>query len=183
MTTKFILHGGFADHINEKNDKFFQEILNTDKEQLKILLVYFAKELSRYDELKEKSLNQFKKNNSEKDLGFEVAYEDKFIEQAQKADIIYFHGGKTLKLLDTLKKYGNLKEVFQKKTVAGESAGAYVLSTCFYTKTEKGIFKGLGFAPVKTICHYIGENREKLKDCNEDLEELLLPDYEYKVFN
>ena len=81
-----------------------------------------------------------------------------------------------------LKKYRNLKELFEGKIIAGESAGAYVLSSCFYSKSEGGIFKGLGFVPVKTICLYSGENREKLNDCPKNLEVLLLPDYAYKLF-
>ncbi|PCI21323.1 hypothetical protein COB64_00370 [Candidatus Wolfebacteria bacterium] len=68
------------------------------------------------------------------------------------------------------------------KIIAGESAGAYVLSTCFYSKTEGGIFEGLGLVPVKTICHYVGENSEKLDDCSGEIETLLLKDYEYKSF-
>jgi peptidase E len=182
MPTKFILHGGFADHVNEKNDKFFQEILSIDKNNLKILLTYFAKDFSKYKELKEKSVNQFERNGNKKDLDFIIADEDKFIEQVKEADIVYLHGGKTLKLLEALKKYDNLKELLRDKIVAGESAGAYVLSTCFYTKSEGNLFQGLGFAPVKTICHYEGKNQEKLKECPGELEELLLSDYEYKVF-
>ena len=101
----------------------------------------------------------------------------------RKSDVIHLHGGKTLKLLEALKKHGDLAQLFKDKTVSGESAGAYVLSNCFYSKfTAGGAFKGIGLVPVKTICHYIGENKDKLDTIEEDLELLLLPDYIFKVY-
>lgn len=181
MTTKFILHGGFAGHVNEQNDSFFREILKDTPDKLKVLLVYFAKEIDRVPVSEKEDIVQFERNKENKDIFFQVADEKSFAEQVKSADIIYFHGGNTLKLLETLKKFPGLKELLAGKVVAGESAGAYVLSSVFYSKTENGLYQGLGFVPVKIICHYIGENEDKLAD-NQELETLLLSDYQYKVF-
>ncbi len=182
MKTKFILSGGYAGRPNKENDKFFKEILSTKKNKLNILLVYFAKTFEDYERITNEDKYQFNKNKGEKELIFKIAEKDKFTEQIKSADVIYLHGGKTLKLLKTLKSYKNLKELFNGKIVAGESAGAYVLSTYFYSKSEGGVFEGLGYVPVKTICHYIGENAEKLKDCSNNLKTLLLPDYKFKIY-
>ena len=182
MKTKYILSGGYAGRPNEENDKFFQEILNIDKTKLNILLVYFAKPLSEYKRMIKEDEYQFTKNKNGKELCFEIADEEKFEKQAKEADIIYLHGGQTLKLFETLKSYANLKELFDGKIIAGESAGAYVLSKYFYSKSEGGVFQGLGYVPAKTICHYIGKNSEKLNKCGEKLNLLLLPDYKYKVY-
>ncbi|MCK5062149.1 Type 1 glutamine amidotransferase-like domain-containing protein [Candidatus Parcubacteria bacterium] len=182
MKTKYILSGGYAGRPNEENDKFFQEILNTKKMKLKILLVYFAKPLSEYKRVIKEDEYQFTKNKNGKELCFEIADEEKFENQAKEADVIYLHGGQTLKLLEALKSHTSLKKLFDGKIIAGESAGAYVLSSCFYSKSEGGVFKGLDYVPAKTICHYIGENSEKLNDCGEKLDLLLLPDYKYKVY-
>ena len=182
MKTKYILSGGYAGKPNEENDKFFQEILNTEKMKLNILLVYFAKPLSEYKRMTKEDEYQFTKNKDGKELCFEIAEEEKFEKQAREADIIYLHGGQTLKLLEVLKNYSNLKELFDGKIIAGESAGAYVLSSCFYSKSEGGIFQGLGYVSAKTICHYIGKNSEKLNDCGKKLDLLLLPDYKYKTY-
>lgn len=182
MQAKFILHGGFASTPNEDNDKFFSEILNTEKKNPHILLVYFAKNAEDYEQIKEKDISMFEKNKNGKNLSFEIAREENLSNQIRKSDVVYLHGGKTLKLLEILKKVPNLADLFQGKTIAGESAGAYILSTYFYSKSEGGVFEGLGFAPVKTICHYIGVNSEKLDDYPQELEMLLLPDYKYKVF-
>jgi len=182
MKTKFILHGGYSGRTNPENDIFFKEILKDTPEQVNVLLVYFAKEQIKYERMVNEDTLQFKGNGKDKKFNFEIATIENFSGQIKKADIIYLHGGETLKLLETLKGYPDLAESLTGKIVVGESAGAYVLSTCFYSKTEGGLLKGLGFVPVKTICHYIGENKEKLNECPKELETLLLKDYQFKVF-
>lgn len=182
MRTKFILHGGFAGRTNSENNLFFKEILKDTPEQVNILLVYFAKEQTKYERIVKEDTLHFKRNGKDKKFNFEIATIENFLKQLKKADIVYLHGGQTLKLLETLKDYLDLAELLKGKIVAGESAGAYVLSACFYSKTEGEIFKGLGFVPVKTICHYIGKNKEKLNKCPKELETLLLKDYQFKVF-
>ena len=182
MTTKIILHGGYAGRVNEQNNVFFSEILKDVPENMKVLLVYFAKEKDEYDRMEREDKQQFENNSRGRKLSFEIASENDFIEQIKQSDVVYLHGGQTMKLLETLKKYPDFQDTIKGKIIAGESAGAYVLSSCFYSKTEGGIFKGLGFVPVKTICHYAGENNEKLIECPNGLDELLLKDYEYKVF-
>lgn len=182
MSAKFILHGGYAERPNSENDEFFKEILKRVPQTAKILLVYFAKKKDEYERMQKEDIAQFEKNKGERDISFEVASSESFLQQVAQSDVIYLHGGNTSRLLGELKKYPNLKNLMDGKIVAGESAGAYVLSSCFYSKTEGGVFEGLGFVSVKTICHYIGENEEKLKECSDGLETLLLADYQYKVF-
>ena len=183
MKTKYILHGGYAGKENKENDKFFKEILYSKKSKLNILLVYFAKNKKDYKRVKSKDIRQFSKNANNKILNFKIAEKKNFIKQIKESDIIYLHGGKTLKLLKALKKYNNFSEIIKGKTVAGESAGAYVLSSCFYSKSVGKGLEGLKLVPVKIICHYVGENRDKLNKCPFDYKELLLKDYKYKVFN
>lgn len=172
-----------AHHNNPQNDLFFKEILNSiSKSEITVLLIYFAKEPDRIPINKAEDIEAFNRNKGDKNVIFNEANEATFIDQVKKADIVYMHGGNTLKLLDTLKKFPNLRELFQGKVVAGESAGSYVLSTYFYSKSAGGVFEGLGFVPVKTICHYIGENKDKLDELPRNLETLLLGDYQYKVY-
>ncbi len=183
MKTKYILHGGYAEVKNDKNNKFFKEILDTDKKELSILLVLFAREDSKYAKISKPIIDQFNTNNVDKVLNFEIADKRIFVEQIKRADVVYLRGGETLKLLHALKACENFAELIKGKTVAGESAGAYVLSTFFYSKSLEKFLAGLRLVPVKTICHYIGKNRDKLSDCPTDVDELLLKDYEYKCFN
>lgn len=182
MSTKFILHGGYAGRPNSGNDEFFKEILKGAPQNTKILLVYFAKGKNEYERMQREDAAQFEKNKGERDISFEIASLESFLQQVAQSDVIYLHGGNTSKLLKELKRCLGLRNLMDEKIVVGESAGAYVLSSCFYSKIESGIFEGLGFVPVKTICHYAGENAEKLKECSDGLETLLLADYQYKVY-
>lgn len=83
-----------------------------------------------------------------------------------------------------LKKFDfDFKKAFTGKTVAGESAGANCLSTFCYSKSGGGIIKGLGLVPVKMIPHYNNEHKKELYTITDNLETLLLPNYQFKVFN
>ncbi len=183
MTTKFILHGGRAQELSIENDEFFREILKDLPNKPRILLVFFAKPKEEYPKLELEVISQFERNRKNKELSFEIASESNFEEQIKLSDVIYFRGGKSLLLLEALKKYPNLRELFYGKVIAGESAGAHALSTYFYSKSEKEVFEGLGFVPVKMISHYTGENKEKLDEYSKNLKTLLLPEFKYKVFS
>ena len=180
--TKIILHGGYAGHPDPQNNPFFSEMLKGFSGSINVLLVFFAKPVEEYGRLYNEVTSNFQKNAKDKELHFEIASENDFLEHVANADIIYLQGGRTLKLIDVLKQYPEFEKVASGKVIAGESAGAYALSACFYSKTEGGLFEGLAFVPAKVICHYEGMNEEKLEECSSELETLLLKDYEYKVF-
>jgi peptidase E len=183
MKTKIILHGGFAKHVNKFNDKFFKEILKLNKNELNILIVLFAKPKSAYKKRREIVIRQFTNNNTHKKiLNFKIADKRNFPEQIKESDIIFIYGGNSLKLLKTMQKFRNFKKLINGKIVVGESAGAYVLSTCFYDEYLKGCFNGLKIVPVKIIGHYKGSNRYKLQESHKNLKELLLAEHKYKVF-
>lgn len=184
MKTKFILHGGFnPGQTEEDNSKFYDEILKDAPEGAKILLVCFAKDTERVAIATTKVMAELNKNKWQKEITFEVASEESFVEQVKFADVIYLHGGRTLKLLSILKRFPNLKELFSGKIVAGESAGANVLGKFCYSPSANEIINGLGILPIKIIPHYSEEYRGKLDGVGQELETLLLPVYEYRIFN
>jgi peptidase E len=182
METKLILHGGFDPTGRQENDPFFKEMLRDAPNEAKVLLVYFAKEDDRVPKNREEDIEQFNKNREGKTLSFETATRDAFLEQVQQADVIYLHGGRTKKLLEGLKGFSNFGQLFHGKIVAGDSAGANVLATAFYSSTM-GIGEGFGILPIKVICHYVEENKDKLAHIRPDLETLFLKSYQYKVFD
>lgn len=185
MKTKFILHGGFKPGSKQEDNLFFKEILKGVIDNPKILLVYFAKEADRIATNKGEDIAQFERNKEGKKLSFEVADEAIFSEQAQRADIVYLHGGNTLKLLNTLKKFSNTEELFKGKTIAADSAGVNAISEFSYSQSANAILEGIGLIPFKTICHYSEKYKDKIDELNKydkNLEFLLLPEYQYKVF-
>ena len=183
MKTKFILHGGFTKGKTEENNgEFYAEILKDAPEEAKILLVCFAKDDERIPIATERVKTEFNKSKWQKEITFEVASEGLFTEQIKFSDVVYFHGGTTLKLLEALKKFPNLKDLLSGKIVAGESAGANVFGKFFYSPSADKVEEGLGFLPLKINPHYSEIYRGKLDGVGQGLESLLLPEYEYKVF-
>jgi len=164
MKTKFILHGGFTKgKTEENNEDFYKEILKDAPENARVLLVPFAKEADRIPVAIERVKNEFLKQKWQNSIKFEIATEEKFTEQIKGSDVVYFHSGTTLKLLEALKKFTNLKELLSGKIIAGESAGANVLGKIFYSPSADKVDEGLGFLPLKIIPHYSENYKGKLK--------------------
>lgn len=184
VKTKFILHGGFTPgNTNEDNGDFYAEILkDAPNTTTKILIVPFAKDPERVAITTRRVMDEFIVCTREQCVYFETATEESFMEQVQSADIIYFQGGTTLKLLQILKEFTGLKEALSGKIVAGESAGANVLASVFYSKSTNNPYEGLGFLPIKLIPHYTDEYKDKLDNLMPKLETVMLNEYEHKVY-
>lgn len=183
LKTKFILHGGTQKgNTDEYQIEFFNEIYKNTNSSLNILLIPFSKDSDRRESSTSNLRDLFELFKKDKTLSFEVANESSFISQMQHADIIYFMSGVSLKLLETLKPFDNLRQALEGKIIVGESAGANVLSSYFYTPSADQISPGLGFIPVKTIPHYVDEYAGKLDDVAENIPLLKLKEYEFKVF-
>lgn len=186
--TKFILHGGYSDRENQNNDLFYEEMLKDKQDNTTILIVYFAKDKEEWKQKFDLHKQAFLKAAGDRKIIFEIAIEDAFLDQIRRAEVIYIHGGNTKRLLETLEKFPDFSKELNGKVVAGESAGAYVLSTYYYSASVGGIQKGLGILPVKVICHYQSDRHptnddpiELMKEYPGDLELIVLKDYEWKT--
>lgn len=180
---KFILHGGFnPEKTGEDSHAFYEEILKDTSDNVAILLVPFAKDADRVAYGTDKVSKEFQKVAGAKNLSIMVATQEGFIDEVKRSDVIYFHGGVSVRLLDILKQYVDLESVLKGKVVAGDSAGANVWCKFFYSPHADGVFEGLGLLPVKIIPHYKEEYAGKLDGTDPSLETVLLPEYEFKVF-
>ena len=181
--TKFVLHGGFNKEKEFIRDDFFQEMLKDAPSSAKVLLVYFAES----DEIRplriEQGKNQFEKNKGSKDIEIKIASPDSFIEECKWADVIFFSGGRTKRLMEVLEMYPDLTDVLKGKIIGGDSAGANVWGHLFYSKNTNEIGEGLKILPFKIVVHYRDGAPNPLGDIRPDLETLLLKEYETKVFN
>jgi len=181
--TKYILHGGFDPKKApvQEDDAFFTEILNDVFGDQNLLLVYFAER----DEMVELRIKQdkesFTKIKGSRNLTFKIATNETFIQDCNWANIIYFHGGRTARLMQVLGKYKNLKDVFCDKIIAGDSAGVNALGQIFFSPASKVIGEGLRILPFKTVVHYKEGEPNPLTDIEPNLETLLLREYETVV--
>jgi len=182
MSTKFILHGGFdKTRTNEDNHLFYSEILKDIPDNTKILLVPFAKDEDRIVPATEKISKEFQNVSYGKILHITVATHDDFLNQLANADVVYFHGGVSTKLLEVLKPYSDLSSYFKDKIIAGESAGANIFSTYFYSPHADQVLEGLRILPIRMIPHYTEDKKDKLTGHGDGMETLFLPKYEFKV--
>lgn len=180
--TRYILHGGFDKNISYIKDEFFKQTLKYTGNNVKILLVFFA-EFDEYLELRIKQCkDQFENNKGSKNLEFKMATEENFLEGCTWADVIFISGGKTTKIIEKLKKFENLKQIFDNKIVAGDSAGANVLSQLFYSRKSKEITRGLGVIPFKCIVHYTEDMGNPLAEIEPNFETMFLHEYETKEY-
>lgn len=184
--TKYILHGGYTRIKNKSNEMFFKEILSSFKSKAKILLVLFAKSKDKWPVLEKREVDHLTKSRPDLKLEFEIANEnpDTFERQIKHADVIYILGGENEPLQKILRRISNLKSLLEGKVIVGSSAGAYALSTYFYTHENKGIFEGLGILPIKTLAHYSKklENKlEELKNYKEHLKTYPIEETKYIV--
>lgn len=180
---KFILHGGFSfGKTDEDNGAFYSEILKDVLDGVKILQVMFAKDDDRIASAIVKINKEFENVKGTKAISITVATKEDFINQIKDSDVIYFHGGVSLKLLEALKQYPELESALKGKIVAGESAGANVWCKYFYSRKSDRVSEGLGFLPIKLIPHYQEEFAHKMDNIDSTLEEVHLPEYQHKVF-
>jgi len=181
MKTKFVLHGGFNKEKGYIKDEFFKEALQNTPKHVKVLLVFFA-ESEEYLELRIKQCkDQFEKNKGSRDLDLKMAIDKTFVEDCIWADVIFLSGGHTVKLLARLENLSNLKQLFDKKTIVGDSAGVNVLGEIFYSRKTKEISKGLGILPFKIVVHYAEDMGNPLAEIEPNLETLFLREYETVV--
>lgn len=138
---------------SDEGRAFFEELvkgLDANK-PIKILDCVFAdpeKAEAKFVEDKEK-IAKFLPN-----IILELAAQEKFIEQVKDSQVIFFRGGETDILLDTLNKCGNWAEYLDGKTVAGTSAGAMMLAKYSHALEKDKVIDGLGLVPVKVIAHW-----------------------------
>jgi peptidase E len=154
MKTKYILHGGFTRKDTELNRSFFIECTKTLTPNAKILLVFFASGDEDKSDVATEIGELFRSCSPEKNFAYVVATKDNFSEQLKTSDLIYFHGGNTPTLLETVGHYPEMISLFSNKIVAGSSAGAYMLAQIGTAHTSEHIREGLGLVPVRLVCHH-----------------------------
>jgi peptidase E len=152
---KYILHGGATTVDNDSNNRFFQQLAHEIPENGNVLLVYFATretDISPRANFDEQKIQQA----ASKTFTATIATKENFIAEVEAADVIYFRGGSTDKLLKTLKVYSDLKSALlnKQKTIAGSSAGAYALATYYSSHYDDVVSMGLGIVPVRVVTHY-----------------------------
>jgi len=185
--TKYILHGGLSDEDNSKNIKFFSEILNGVSSSATILMVYFARSQEKRQDLFNTHKKLFQKSNPNHKISFLYASDDpdEFRKQVKQSKIMFVEGGSSLRLLEHLKQFPDIKELIQSMDIyVGSSAGASIISKYAFPSTGDEVKERLGILPIKIINHYDESRKdqlEKLKALHPELKTYALSECEYIV--
>lgn len=184
--TKYILHGGAAGRVSEKNRQFVLEVVKDLPVGGNVLIVLFARAKDLWAEKFAEIQKTYSDIAEERNLNVVLASGDveTFREELQNADAIYLVGGDTLLLKKYLDAIPDIENLWSGKTVAGSSAGSLVLAKYFYSGDSSACHVGLGILDRKAICHY-NEERElglqKLENFGEKIEILKLEEEEFVV--
>lgn len=153
---KVILSGGFAGKAEDGGEAFCKEIMIKNiSGKIKILECLFAR-LKNPEAALESDVGFFKQHIPNANLEFELAQKDRFSEQIKNADVVYFRGGDTDVLYQTLSEIEGWQDALKDKIVIGASAGAYVLSDLYVKNNDMrpSLEKGFGLISGKTVAHY-----------------------------
>lgn len=188
--TKFILHGGYTGESNEQNESFYKTIAESIPKNGKVLFIYFAN-TDGIEEKFEEDKNRINSYLGDNFVSFVLAESSLLSKQLVESDVIYIRGGDTNLLKAELEKTPNFKDLLYGKTVAGSSAGAYVLSSLYYSNSKDAVLSGFGCLPIRCACHFESNKHPnvkgkdpvaKLNEYDNNLELVLLRDSEWRVF-
>jgi len=166
MTT-YILHGGRTKIDSASNNLFFKQFTDTvPKNQVKILLCYWAREKETWNELFENDKAKILRESTKKvDINI-IDVSENLPTQLKEADVLYFSGGEEEFLRPYMSRLQFLRKVLDNKVYIGSSMGAllaskyYVLSLS--NQNEDTVYDGLGLVPYNILCHWnIEANKDK----------------------
>ncbi len=189
MSTRIILHGGNANRNTDKNDLFYEEILQgVEREVVRILCIYFARPHQRWDDSYDEDQITFRRIAREmgREIETKLATDDFDIlaSDIADADVVFINGGMKGNLKDVLLRIGldHFRRMVDGKTLVGISAGANILSVYYYSMAISGIREGTGLLPMKILTHYSEDEPDKLallKGYGEDLPIIKIHEEEY----
>lgn len=167
MTT-CLLHGGATSKDLLGNDRFFAQFTElVDKNEVKILLCYWASNRDEWSKLADRDTIKIK-NNVNKQISFYVVEDvaDLF-SKVDDYDVIYVAGGKAKLLEPYYKDLSQLKEKLDDKIYIGSSMGAFLASDSYVLSFNGPDFdtkhEGVGLLPIQILCHWDVEEQKEMK--------------------
>lgn len=185
--TKIVLHGGETAYGLDDSPDFFREMLYViEKEELSILLVYFARPGNQWESLSIDDKDNFEKNTNKKCL-FTIASLHDFQNQSRNADLIFFKGGDGPLLIDAISQFSNFRDLINGKVLGGTSAGSNLFSRYFYSMRGHRVIEGLGILNIKLFTHFRDQYQQEYLELrnfgDNQLDLVTIPEGKYIVYN
>ena len=190
--TKYILVGGYPRKAQDGGKAFAEELVKGFDEPVRALECLFARPRDNWEKAYAEDTEFFTKHLPGKQVEFQLAQPEKFLEQVQWANAIYIRGGiSEAQLIAFADQSGDWVKELDGKTLAGSSAGADVIAKYYYSLDDLKLGEGLGLVPVKVIPHWRSDYNApnvdwdkalaELKNYKEDLPVLMLREGEFRV--
>ncbi len=190
--TKYLLFGGYRSKAADKGKAFCQHFVENKSKPIKILVCLFAVPEQNKAENFQKDVDFFQEHLGDSIEKIELASHENFLTQLAQADVLYIGGGKMDLINEGFAEYPNWRQAFKGSVIAGNSAGANLLSTYYYGLRDFDMHEGLGLLPVKIIVHFESNYNPEIKDWKKahdfvkafhpELETVTLREGEFKVF-
>lgn len=169
MTT-YILHGGMtSQEVPEKNKFYAQFTALTDKQEVKIIMCYWARERSIWESRFEGDKEKVLKNTNKVVKFYVPETSEDLAHLLSEHDVLYVAGGEAEFLEPLYEKFSRLSEKLEGKVYIGSSMGAFLVSESYVLslarQAENEVHKGVGLLPIQTLCHWNVEEKKlhKLK--------------------
>lgn len=163
---KFILAGGHERSYNDCSQRLAR-LVKSEVAEPKILSCFFSVPEDMRQQ-KHETWQPWFETNFGRDVSVEQAKVATFYAQLERSDVLYLHGGETVRLLEALPDFERFAAAIKGKLVIGSSAGANYLSTVNYSPSRRQVVKGAGIVRVAVIVHYgAGKIGDKVYDTDE----------------
>ena len=171
--TKYILVGGYPRKAPDGGKAFAEELVKGFSEPIKVVECLFARPRNNWEKAYEEDKEFFMKHLSGKQVEFQMAVPEKFLDQVKWAHAIYVRGGTSeAQLIAFANQSGDWRKELDGKTLAGSSAGADVIAKYYYGLDDLKLGEGLGLVAVKVIPHWRSDYNAPNVDWDKALAEL-----------
>ncbi len=154
MKTRFLLHGGRVKLSDERNDRFFRELVKDLADGDQVLSIGFAQ---RDETVRQKYFERdkgFLLAQTKADINVINATYDDFIEQIGASKSVYITGGDCPELVKNIQRYQDFDSLLRGKVIGGTSAGACLFAAYYLNLPEPEVMSGLSVFPIRLMVHY-----------------------------
>ena len=192
MVATYVLHGGGTSKDSADNDEFFKRFTSiVHKNEIKILMCYFARPLEKWEELLKRDEAKIRKNTDKKVELIVTKDAGDLLNKLKISDVLYVAGGEQEHLAPYYSKLSELEMALSGKVYIGSSMGAFMVSRNYVLslsrQEENKVFKGIDILPISTLCHWNVEKKKAykiqiLKDADNQAPIVTLDEGKFAVF-
>lgn len=152
--------GGRPWECDDGGKRFTRVLFRYFPNEVKLAFCIFAQPESDWTETEDRNIEMFNSFMGSRTIAYKTMTAENFAEVSSWADVIYIPGGNPKTLHDLLIKCGDISKLWNKKVIAGSSAGADLFCTNYVYLQDKTFGKGLDWVKATCVPHW----RDKFRD-------------------